>query len=64
MKITLGRNKENGKTAAVIERIEDKIFLNTYKQKNGMSDFKTIVESIELDNNRVKSIAEYYTRLK
>ena len=61
---TLGRNKINGKTAAVIESINDKIYLNTYKQKNGISNFKTIVESIELDDDRIKSIVEYYARLK
>ena len=64
MQITLGRNKLNGKNAAVIESIENKVYLNTYKQKNGFSNFKTIVESIELDDNRIKSIVEYYNRLK
>ena len=64
MIITLGRNKINGKTAAVIESINDKIYLNTYKQKNGISNLKTIVESIELDDDRIKSIVEYYARLK
>ncbi len=65
IKITLGRNKQNGKTAAVIELMEDsKVYLNTYKQNNGMSDFKKLVESIELDDERVKGISEYYNRLK
>ena len=65
MKITLGRNEQNGKTAAVIELMEDgKVYLNTYKQKNGMSDFKTLFESIELDDTRVKDIGEYYKRLR
>jgi hypothetical protein len=65
MIITLGRNKHNGKTAAVIQLMEDgKIYLNTYKQKSGMSDFKTLIESIELDDTRVKDIKNYYDRLK
>ena len=62
--ITLGRNKHDGKTAAVIEEINGFVYLNTYKQKNGWSNFSKLVESIELNDFRVNSIVEYYNRLK
>jgi len=64
MLTTLGRNKPNGKTAAVIENIDGSVYLNTYKQKNGMSDFSSLVESVLLDDARINSIVEYYNRLK
>ena len=64
MIITLGRNKPNGNSTAVVESIENKVFLNLYKQKKGWSDFKILIESIELDDERVNSIVEYYKRLK
>jgi len=64
MIITLGRNKTNGKNAAVVELKNGKVYLNTYKQKDGFSTFSKLVESIELDQDRVNSIVEYYNRLK
>ena len=63
MKITLGRNKENGKTAAVVELKDGVVYLNTYKQKNGFSDFSKLVESIELNEQRIKEISQFYYRL-
>lgn len=64
MIITLGRNKPNGKTSAVVEEKDGIIYLNTYKQKDGFSAFNKLVESIQLDDSRVNSIVEYYKRLK
>ena len=64
MIITLGRNKPNGKTSAVVEEKDGIIYLNTYKQKDGFSAFNKLVESIQLDDRRVNSIVEYYKRLK
>lgn len=64
MIITLGRNKINGNTAVVIENINGKVYLNSYKQKQGWSAFSKLVESIELDDDRVKQITEYYNRVK
>jgi NADPH-dependent 7-cyano-7-deazaguanine reductase QueF-like protein len=64
MIITLGRSKINGKTAAVIESKDGVVYLNTYKQKSGFSSFNKLVESIELDEQRVREISEYYNRLK
>ena len=64
MIITLGRSKTNGKTAAVIESKDGVVYLNTYKQKNGFSSFDKLVESIELNEQRIKDISEYYNRLK
>ena len=64
MIITLGRNIPNGKTTTVIESVKKDIYLRTYKQKNGMSDFSKVVESILLDDERIKHIVEYYNRLK
>ena len=64
MIITLGRNKKNGKTTAVVEEKDGIVYLNTYKQKDGFSSFYKIVESIQLDDERVNSIVEYYKRLK
>jgi hypothetical protein len=64
MIITLGRNKPNGKTTVVVEEIDNKVYLNSYKQKNGFSSFDKLVESIELDDERVNSIVEFYKRLK
>ena len=52
MIITLGRNKKNGKTTAVVE------------EKDGFSSFDKLVESIQLDDERINSIVEYYKRLK
>lgn len=62
--ITLGRNKPNGKTAVVVENIGGVVYLNTYKQKNGISDFSVLIESILLDDDRIISITEYYNKLK
>lgn len=64
MIITLGRNKPNGKTSAVVEEKGGIVYLNTYKQKDGFSAFNKLVESIQLDDTRIRSIVEYYNKLK
>ena len=64
MIITLGRNKPNGKRCVVVENMGNKVYINIYKQKNGMSAFNKLVESIELSDEKVDLIVEYYKRLK
>ncbi len=64
MLITLGRNKIDGKTSAVVEEKDGIVYINTYKQKKGWSNHKHLVESIQLTDDRVNEIVDYYNRLK
>lgn len=61
--ITLGRNCMNGIYAACVEQENDGVYLNLYEQNHGSSNFQNKVSSLELNEERVNAIMEYYKRL-
>jgi hypothetical protein len=52
---TLGRSSD-GKHAMVVEVTEEGTFIRAYKQKNGMSDFKDVLSSLQLDARTLELI--------
>jgi len=64
MIITLGRNEPNGKYAVAVENENGKAYLRCYKQNNGNSTFRDVVTQIELDEEKINSIMDYYKKVK
>jgi hypothetical protein len=63
MKI-LGKNRQDKCHLLAIEKIDGVVFLNTYDSKGLLSDFDILVESIELDDNRMLILIEEYNKIK
>lgn len=57
---TLGRNTENAKLADVIEVEGSKVYIRSYKQKDGFSNFKKLVSSVEITQDRLRLIDETF----
>ena len=63
MKI-LGRNRQDKCHMLVIEKKDGVVFLNTYKSNGLLVDFDILVESIELNDDRMLMILEEYNKIK